>query len=75
MTTNQVQTEEQRIAEIRRKAQNAHTLYRYHEDQQYKIDVVTLHLIHVSSNESQQHCFAFEDIEPEDKFFELTEIK
>ena len=76
MTTNQIQPEEQRIAEIRRKAEKAHTLYRSREEAYYKVDTVTHNLIHVTClADYDTFCFAFEDIEAEDKFFELTEIK
>ena len=76
LTPNQVQTEEQRIAEIKRKAEHAHTLYRNGEGAYYKVDTVTHNLIHVTClSDCDTFCFAFEDIDPEDKFFELTEIK
>jgi hypothetical protein len=79
MTTNQLQAEEQRIADIKRKAEKAHTLYRHYEGVYYKVDAITANLVHVSytgvNNLDHHFQFAFEDIDAEDKFFELTEIK
>lgn len=77
MTTNQTQTEEQRIAEIRRKAERAHTLFRHYEGVYYKIDYVKSGFIRATTMNDTYDSFSFalEDVEAEDKFFELTEIK
>lgn len=77
MTTNQTQTEEPRIAEIRRKAEKAHTLFRHSEGIYYKIDYVKSGFIRATTMNDLYDSFSFalEDIDAEDKFFELTEIK
>ena len=84
MTTNQVQTEEQRIAEIRRRAEKAHTLCTAPRSEDgesvfYKIDSIEGDRINVSYydkyNQECQDVFYMYEIEPEDTFFELTKIK
>lgn len=77
MTTNQVQTEQQRSAEVKRKAEKAQFFYRKKDDETYDVGNAGTNWFSAYNKRGDHFMFAYDHIAPEDKFlvFELTEIK